>query len=273
MLLGILFAVVVSAAHSRKQAPEFSEKCQEEFMSMQTEERYVAITECEKQNGYDKDVIAHLRKGDRSAAISVMEESFQECGKLSKECAEQIAPVIVEEIQLSGEAVSETCQQAWAKVMEDESKMKEVAACEKQGKYAAKVEAALSKDDLDSAMDAAETSLKECWGLSEECAIQIAPVAVGQVGMSSDSPPATDDEPATDNQPSGQPAGNIQPGGRRPVTERERRIFGGFLGVFLDRAHIVQKANHRFMRRKDEKKIHLDSFLTNDAADAPLNSF
>lgn len=271
MLLKMIVVVVGTAAASRRQGPTISAKCEEEFMkaSPETEEEFLAIQECEQKNGYDIKVIAHLQDGDKKAAISAMEQSFQKCAKISEECSKEIAPMIITDLQMSGEAVSEECNQAMAEVQSDKEKMKEVEACEKKGEYLKKVQAALEKDDLDSAMDTAENSLEKCWGLSEKCAAQIAPVAVGQA------PP-----PAEQKEVNGRPR-NIQPGGRPIVTDQDRRVdyplllaktfeklslirFSkkfSLIDAALDRRKSLPTSNRTSFLQKFVKMVHLDSSL------------
>lgn len=255
MLVQIFFAVVVTAAPSRKPDPTVSPKCEEEFMKIQTEGDFAEIQACEEKNKYHAKVISHLQNDAKSDAISIMEEQFQECAKMSKKCAEEIAPVLVQEIQLSGEAVTKSCEQATAKVRNDKEKMKEVESC--QGKYVKQVQAALSKDHLNSAMDAMETSLKKCWGLSEKCAAQMAPIAMFEV----DPPPQEGEKKYLGRD--GRPL-KIQPGGRPmgffDVTRQSATLTGNnseklsLIEAALNRRNVLQKTNATHLSYKRKRR-------------------
>lgn len=254
MLLKILFVVVVTVDASRREGPKVSPKCEEEWMSIQMgdEERFKEIMACEEKTQVDEKVIEHLQNGDKSDAISVMEESFVECAEMSKECAKEIAPVVIHDIESSGAAVSESCKEEMAKVIDDKEKMKEVDSCDNQGKYKEKVEAAMSKGDHDSAVDAAETSLEKCWGLSEKCAAQIAPLAVQEVETA---PPERRAQPTE------------KPGKRKSWQSKVRILLANnpknlsLIKAVLDRRHVFQKTNHTSFLQKNGKKVRLDSSL------------
>jgi len=187
MSLNIFIVLVISVAASRtKQNPAtagISPKCKEEVKSIQTKEKAAAVGACEEKGQYAQKAVAHLQNDDAAAAISTITESFQTCAKFSETCAKELAPVVVQQLQFSGAAVSPKCRESVKKVQTDKEKMKEVATCEQQGKVVEKVLVALNKNDLHAAVDVAETGLEKCMGLSEKCASQIAPVVVNQVVM------------------------------------------------------------------------------------------
>jgi len=187
MSLKVFLILVVSASASRsKQSPPgatVSPKCKEEVKGIQTKEKAAAVAACEEKAQYPQKAVAHLQDGDAPAAISTIEESFQTCAKFSETCAKELAPVVVQQLQFSGAAVSQTCRQSVKKVQTDEKKMKEVATCEKDGKVVEKVLVALNKNDIKSAVGAAQGGLEKCMGLEEKCAVQLAPVVVNQVVM------------------------------------------------------------------------------------------
>lgn len=176
----VLFVLAMTATAS-EQAPGVSPKCQEELKSIQPKEKATAVRSCEEKAGYRQQAIAHLQDGDRTAAISTIKENFQTCAKFSESCAKELAPRVVQQIEFSGEAVGKHCQESVAKVLNDKKKMKEVAACEQQNKVVENVLVALNKNDINAAVDAAQTSLEKCSGLEEKCARQLAPVIVNQV--------------------------------------------------------------------------------------------
>lgn len=187
MSLNVFVVLIISAAASRtKQKPAtvgVSPKCKEEIKGIQTKEKAAAVSACEEKAKYPQQAIAHLQNGDPPAAIATIEESFQTCAKFSKTCAKELAPVVVQQLQFSGAAVSPTCRESVKKVQTDKEKMKEVASCEQKGKVVEKVLVALNKNDLHAAVDVAEGGLEKCMGLSEKCASQLAPVVVNQVVM------------------------------------------------------------------------------------------
>eukprot|EP00746_Dinoflagellata_sp_MGD_P165542 gnl/MRDRNA2_/MRDRNA2_94871_c0_seq1.p1 gnl/MRDRNA2_/MRDRNA2_94871_c0~~gnl/MRDRNA2_/MRDRNA2_94871_c0_seq1.p1 ORF type:complete len:274 (-),score=83.35 gnl/MRDRNA2_/MRDRNA2_94871_c0_seq1:61-882(-) len=189
MSLNVFFILVISASASRsKQSPgapgaTISPKCKEEVKGIQTKEKAAAVATCEEKAQYPQKAVAHLQNGDPTAAIATIEESFQTCAKFSETCAKELAPVVVQQLQFSGAAVSQTCRQSVKKVQADKKKMKEVATCEQQGKVVENVLVALNKNDIKSAVGAAQTGLEKCMGLSEKCAVQLAPVVVNQVVM------------------------------------------------------------------------------------------
>jgi len=183
MSFKIFFVLLAGAAASRKQNPGVSPKCQDEVKSIQTKSKAAAVTACEEKAKYPQQAITHLQNGDKAAAVSTIEESFQKCAKFSEGCAKELAPAVIQQLQFSGAAVADTCKQAVQKVQSDKEKMKQVAMCELQEKVAESVLAALNKGEIDSAVGAAQQGLQKCMGLSETCASQLAPVVVNQVVM------------------------------------------------------------------------------------------
>jgi len=184
MWFKIIFVLTISAAASRtRQNPNISPKCKQEVQGIQGKERAAAVSKCEKKGQYPQKAISHLQNGNKSAAVLTIEESFQKCAKFSPKCAKELAPVVIQQLEFSGAAVSMTCRKAVAKVQNDAKKMKEVQACEKKSNVVKHVLVALNQNDLNSAVDAAETGLENCMGLSEKCANQLAPVVVNQIVM------------------------------------------------------------------------------------------
>jgi len=194
MMMFRIFSVLVITATASGTAPggpnagfgasAVSAKCKEEVKGIQNKEKAAAVGACEKKAKYAQQAVAHLQSGDRSAAISTIEESFQTCAKFSESCAKELAPRVIQQLEFSGAAVSSECKQTVAKIQRDQKKMKEVATCEAQNKVVENVLVALNNDDLKAALGAAETGLEKCSHLSEQCARQIAPVIVNQVVLS-----------------------------------------------------------------------------------------
>lgn len=178
-----IFAVLVITVTASRQASGVSPKCREEVKSIQTKEKAAAVGACEEKAQYPQQAIGHLQKGDRVAAIATIEESFQKCAKFSETCSKELAPVVIQQLEFSGMAVSDTCKQSLAKVRNDKKKLKEVEMCEQKDKVMEKMLTALNKDDLKGAVGAAKSGLQKCMGLSDACAGQIAPVIVNQAVM------------------------------------------------------------------------------------------
>lgn len=136
---------------------------------------------CEDEGKYSNRVVDALKKDDRKKALSDAVELFEKCGKFSKACAEKTAPGLVEQVRLSGMTVSDTCRQQTKKLQSDKEHLKAAGECDKKGKFSEKVMESLGKDDLPTAVDAAEESLTTCMKLSKECAHQVAPILVNSV--------------------------------------------------------------------------------------------
>lgn len=179
-----IFFVLVATATASRLAPSVSAKCQEQVKGIQTKEKAAAVGACEEKAQYPQKAITHLQNGDRPAAISTIEESFQTCAKFSESCAKELAPRVIQQLEFSGAAISNECKQTVAKIQGDQQKMKEVATCEKQNKVVENILVALNKNDLAAALDASQKGLEKCSHLSEKCARQIAPVIVNQVVLS-----------------------------------------------------------------------------------------
>lgn len=184
MALKIFFVLAICAAATRHTSV-VSPKCKEEVRSIQTKEKAAAVGECEKKGQYPQKAIQHLQQGDRNAAIATIEESFQTCAKFSEPCAKELAPRVIQSLEFSGAAITYECKSAVTKVQSDQVKMQQVKECENKTKHTENVMAALDKNDLDAAVGSAKKGLKECMGLSEKCATQLAPFVVNQVVMKS----------------------------------------------------------------------------------------
>lgn len=190
MVCRIVLALSLAIAASASRQPVapgsvsfISAKCKEEVKAIQNKEKATAISACEEKAKYPQQAVAHLQKGDRSAAIKTIEESFQTCAKFSEPCAKELAPQVIQQLEFSGAAVSVECRQTVAKIQSDEKKMKASAKCEQDAKVVENVLTSLNKNDLKNAVAAAHKGLEKCMGLSERCASQLAPVVVNQVVM------------------------------------------------------------------------------------------
>jgi len=185
--LKIFFALVVSSTASRihtlKPAADMSAKCQEETKKLQTKEKVMAATDCEEKHQYPQQAIKLLQDGDKAAAVSIIEEDFQKCGEMSEQCAKELAPVVIQQLQFSGAAVADECKQEVDDVKNSALKSNEADQCEQKEKVYENALVALNNKDLDGAIKIAENSLKKCMKLSDRCASQIAPVVVNQVVM------------------------------------------------------------------------------------------
>lgn len=193
MSMRIFFVLAITATAFRQGAPFspitrqslvlVSPECKKEVKSIQTKEKAAAVGACEGKANYPKQAIAHLQNGERSAAIATIEESFQKCAKFSKSCAKELAPRVIQQLEFSGAAISNTCKQTVAKIQNDEQKMQEVAKCEQGEQVVKNMVTALTKNELKTAVDAAEKGLEKCMGLEHDCASQVAPVIVNQLFM------------------------------------------------------------------------------------------
>lgn len=136
---------------------------------------------CEKAHKFPDAVIAHLQAGRQEEAVNVTKESFEKCGKLSKNCAAEEAPVVVQELRFGGVALSDKCKAAVRKAQTDKATMKEVRKCENDAKVPEKLLSELNNGDLNMAVASAREGLEKCMKLSDECSFQVAPVLVNQV--------------------------------------------------------------------------------------------
>lgn len=153
--------------------------------------------QCEDQGQYSYHIAEALKKDDRKLAMAAAIELFAKCGKMSKACAEKMAPGLVEEVRLSGMTVSDECRAQTKKLQGDKAHLKGAAECDKKEKFSEKVMAFLEKDDLHEAVNAAEQSLTTCMKLSNDCAHQVAPILVNSLVMRAMEQAATETEIAS----------------------------------------------------------------------------
>jgi len=181
--------MVIAAAKSdeNKQSKlkphKISAACKAQVAGIQSKEKAQAVTACEEEAQYPQQAITHLQNDQRAKAIQTIETSFQKCAKFSEFCAKELAPVVIQQLQFSGAAVSDTCRQTVAKVQTDQQEMAKVGMCEKRRKVVENVLASLNKNDVDAAVSSAQVGLEHCMGLSKTCAKQLAPVVVNQIIM------------------------------------------------------------------------------------------
>jgi len=159
------------------------EECVKSMQDLQNTENQAASQKCEDEGKYGDKAIAALRKANEHEAIAHVHEVFMKCGKLSEKCAALVAPRLVQEMRISGVAVSDGCKAEYAKVQNNEKALNATADCDKKEKLAEKTLSALSNGDADSAIDSAEQGLEKCMNISKPCAFQIAPVIVNSMIM------------------------------------------------------------------------------------------
>jgi len=63
---------------------------------LQKEDNMDSAFECDFKNKYHDKASQYLKDGDKTAAISVTKRSLEECGKISPECATEVAPELTD---------------------------------------------------------------------------------------------------------------------------------------------------------------------------------
>lgn len=158
------------------------EACRRQMVeNLQTPAMQSFSKNCEDTGHYSKRVVDALQKDDRKMAFTEATELFEKCGKLSKTCAERMAPGLVEEVRLSGMTVSDECRAQTEKFQRDKEHLEAAAECDKKAKFSEKVMASLEKEDLPTAVDTTKESLTTCMKLSKKCAHEVAPILVNSV--------------------------------------------------------------------------------------------
>merc|ERR1719395_349416 len=74
-----------------------SDVCDAEMDSLQQSDSSMeSAFQCDYKNKYHDMVHQYLNDGDKAAAISVTKRSLEECGKISSDCAEEVAPELTD---------------------------------------------------------------------------------------------------------------------------------------------------------------------------------
>jgi len=157
------------------------DECLKSMQDLQNTENQAASQKCEDEGKYGDKAIAALRVANEHEAVAHVHEVFMKCGKLSEKCAALVAPRLVQEMRLSGVAVSDECKAEYSKVQNSEKAMAATADCDNKEKLAEKTLAALNNGEADSAIDSTEQGLERCMNISKPCAFQLAPVMVNSV--------------------------------------------------------------------------------------------
>lgn len=160
--------------------PDVAAQCQDQLHTLRDVAKQQAAAQCEKDNQFPNQVITSLQAGKILDAENTTKIAFEKCAKMTSECAAQIAPGTVQELRFSGVALSDGCKDKVNEIQADKAAMKEVRKCEKSENVAQGMISALKDDDLESAVNAAQTGLEKCMKLSHECAFQVAPVLINQ---------------------------------------------------------------------------------------------
>eukprot|EP00746_Dinoflagellata_sp_MGD_P161996 gnl/MRDRNA2_/MRDRNA2_89364_c0_seq1.p1 gnl/MRDRNA2_/MRDRNA2_89364_c0~~gnl/MRDRNA2_/MRDRNA2_89364_c0_seq1.p1 ORF type:complete len:173 (-),score=48.07 gnl/MRDRNA2_/MRDRNA2_89364_c0_seq1:89-607(-) len=77
-----------------------SDVCDAEMDNLQKSENLDAAFDCDYKHKYHDMMRQYLHDGDKAAAVSVTKRSLKECGKISEDCAAEVAPeltVVAEE--------------------------------------------------------------------------------------------------------------------------------------------------------------------------------
>jgi len=178
-----------SVADAERKQPKqvtMPEECVKSLQDLQSPEAQAAAQKCEEAGTYGDKAVEALQAADEKAAVAHVREVFEKCGKLPEKCAALVAPRLVQEMRVSGFAVSDACKAEYRKtrmVQNDEKALAGIAACDKKELLADKTLTALNNGDGVGAIDATEQGLEMCMNTSKSCAFQLAPVIVNSLIM------------------------------------------------------------------------------------------
>jgi hypothetical protein len=159
------------------------EECLKPLQALQSPEAQAQSQKCEEQGKYGDKVIQALQAADEKTALAHIYEVFEKCGNFSERCAAIVAPNLIQNMRISGVAVSNACKAEYSKIQNDEKALAATADCDNKQKLAEKTLTALSNGDGNGAIDAAEQGLEKCMNISKTCAFQLAPVIVNSMIM------------------------------------------------------------------------------------------
>jgi hypothetical protein len=174
---------VAEAEHEQPKQATMPEECVKSFQDLQTPETQAAAQKCEEAGQYTDKAITALQAVDEKKAIEHVHEAFEKCGKFSKTCAAAVAPRLVQEMRISGVAVSDACKNEYDKIQKDEKVLAQTQECDNKEKLAEKALTALSNGQGDDAIEATTQGLEKCMNISKTCAFQLAPVVVNSIVM------------------------------------------------------------------------------------------
>jgi len=162
-----------------------SSACGKELLAIRLNATRVALAEtCESQADRTGLAVTALQHADKAAALRVAELAYRGCMSLSDGCAKELAPQLVQKLQLSGMAVTQNCSAAVANITviqpeggseSDESNLKNKR-CTKE--VMAMVNKRLRHQDIDGATIVAQHGLGICYGIKSPCDFQLAPALV-----------------------------------------------------------------------------------------------
>jgi len=179
LMLLQLQAKSLSPSRSPDFASQTDSDCQEELRKMDNDQ---AMSEkangCLDSQGYNKAVQKALYKGDRKKAMTEAATGFMECANISEVCANEEAEVIIFNVMLAGGAVEEAC---WQELNGKEAvESKGLQECQDNAMF--NLVTKLNRDDFDGALDvAAREHFQGCFGISEQCSVQLAPVLINEI--------------------------------------------------------------------------------------------
>jgi len=182
-ILLILTVLTVDAARFVKQPGGISPDCNQELNRLRDPKFQKQSAECEQKAQYPDRVLNYLKQGDEANATKLVEEMFTKCAGFSEKCAAEVAPGLVMEVRFSGVAVSDKCLAEVEKIQKDPKSQEFAAQCQQKEKVGENILMALNKNDLKSAMKAADLSLQKCMKMSKKCSWQLSPVLVNDVVM------------------------------------------------------------------------------------------
>lgn len=132
---------------------------------------------CEEKKGHSDKAIEALQDMDTDLAIKNIEQTFHQCGGISKKCSKELAPEEMLKIRLSGVTMEQKCADIAAE--QDIEPDAEAVTC--QTKMGQSVVDALMAGDVETALDRAQDGLSKCNKIKHPCDFQLAPLLVGQL--------------------------------------------------------------------------------------------
>lgn len=153
------------------------------FDIMQHVDQQKTAAKCEKDGKFVDQVIADIQKDDESAAKTQVEMLFTKCASLPKDCADRVAPQLIQMLRLSGAAVSKTCRAEIKKPQEDEKLMVAAGNCDAKNNISDHTLGALDAGNISTAQSFAEQALVKCMNVSKDCAHQAAPAFLNTAMM------------------------------------------------------------------------------------------
>lgn len=174
---------VADAENMQPKQVTMPEECAKAFQDLQNPDVQAVSQKCEDEGKYADKALAALQAADEKTAVAHVHEVFEKCSKFSEKCAALVAPRLVQEIRISGAAVSDACKDEYNKVQNDEKAMHATEDCDNDEKLAEKALTSLNNGEADGAIDATTQGLEKCMNVSKTCAFQLAPIIVNSMVM------------------------------------------------------------------------------------------